>query len=149
MSSGDKIIIRTVSRPSGKDAEELVDWFCRVFGLSGEKGDIEPVLLKEIIETSVNGEGTTSKVLNEKLELPRSTVIYHLNRFIYSGLVVRRGRKYYLRSEDMESTLEELQSEIDREFGRMMEFAQRMDSLFEGNLDARNRGWKERRKGRA
>ena len=147
MSSGDKIIIRTVNKPSGKDTEELVNWFCRVFGLSGEKSEIEPVLLKEIIKTSMHGEGTTSKVLNEKLDLPRSTVIYHLNRFIYSGLVIRRGRRYYLRSEDMESTLEELQSEIDREFGCMMEFAQRMDSLFESDAYARSRRWKERRKG--
>jgi predicted transcriptional regulator len=147
MSSGDKIIIKTVGKPSERgDAAELVDWFCRVFGLSGEKSEIEPVLLKEIIQTSMHGDGTTSKVLNQKLKLPRSTVIYHLNRFIYSGLVIRRGRKYYLRSEDMESTLEELQNEIDREFGRMMEFAQRMDSLFEGNSDAGYRKWRERRK---
>ena len=143
MSSGDKIVIRTLSRPSGKDAEELVDWFCKVFGLSGEKNEVEPALLKEVIKTSLLGDGTTSKVLNEKLDMPRSTVIYHLNRFIYSGLVVRRGRRYYLRSEDMASTIEDLQNDIDREFNRMMEFAEKMDSLFEGRADVRRRKWRE------
>ncbi len=139
MSSADKIVIRTVGRPSGKDAEELVDWFCKVFDLSKEKGEIEPLLLREVIKNSLVGSGTTSKALNEKLELPRSTVIYHLNRFIYSGLVIRRGRRYYLRSEDMASTLEELQGEIDREFGRMMEFAEKMDSFFEEDSHAGRR----------
>lgn len=109
--------------------EDLYEWFCEVFGLANKGAEIEPLILKEIVGNSVSGEGVTSKNLNEKLSIPRSTVIYHLNRFIYSGLVIRKGRKYYLRSNDMESTIEELQADMVREFNRMMEFAEMLDKI--------------------
>lgn len=140
MASGEKIVLNTVSRPTKADVEELTEWFCRVFGL-GVKG-LEPAMLKEIIENTNEGEGITSKDLNRKLEVPRTTVIYHLNRFIYSGIVVRKGRRYFLRSEDMESTIEELQADMEREFNRMLEFAQKMDELIESDVHGRRRARK-------
>jgi predicted transcriptional regulator len=137
MASEEKIVLKAVTKPSRDDVDELTNWFCKVFGL-GEK-ELEPAMLKEIIENTTGGSGTTSKDLNRKLDVPRTTVIYHLNRFIYSGIVVRKGRRYYLRSEDMESTIEELQADMEREFGRMMEFAQKMDELIESDMHGRRR----------
>jgi hypothetical protein len=131
----EKIVIKTVNRPDGKDIEALSGWFCKVFDLSNGRSAIEPLILQEIANTSLKGDGTTSKMLNKKLSVPRSTVIYHLNRFIYSGLVIRRGRKYFLRSNDMVSTLEDLQGEILREFSRLIEFAEKMDEIIEGGID--------------
>ena len=139
MSSQEKIVIKTLSKPTNEDIDTLTDWFCKVFDLASEKDTLEPAMLSEIIKNSVTGEGTTSKVLNRKLSAPRSTVIYHLNRFIYTGLVVRKGRRYYLRSEDMEGTIEEMQADIEREFNRMLEFAQKMDSLLESGLYGKRR----------
>ncbi len=131
MSTEEKIVLRSISRPSSTDMKELTDWFIKVFDLGGKEGGLETAMFKEIIVNNIEGKGVTSKVLNKKLEVPRSTVIYHLNRFIYSGLVVRKGRKYYLRSEDMHGTIEELHADIEREFSRMMQFADMMDKLFE------------------
>jgi predicted transcriptional regulator len=88
---------------------------------------------------SIHGEGVTSKSLNQKLDVPRSTVIYHLNQFIYSGLVVRKGRRYYLRSDDMTSTLQEMQADMMREFSRMMELAAKFDEIVEEDTHGRKR----------
>ncbi len=139
MAATSKIVIKAINKPGKENAEVLSEWFCEVFDLANNPEAVEPQLFQEIAESNINGEGITSKELNEKLEMPRSTVIYHLNRFIYSGLVIRRGRKYYLRSEDMESTIEDLQSEMVREFDRMLSFAQKMDEILEGNTDARRK----------
>ncbi len=138
MATEEKIVIRQVNRPARQNVDGLVNWFCESLDL-GNKGALEPVMLKEIINRSMNGNGVTSKELNSKLDTPRTTVIYHLNRFIYSGIVVRKGRKYYLRSEDMASTIEELQSDMEREFGRLIEFAEKMDALFESDVYGRKR----------
>lgn len=139
MASEEKIVLRSVSRPSNTDIKELTDWFMKVFDLAGKNDPIEPVMFKMIIANNTEGNGVTSKMLNKELDVPRSTVIYHLNRFIYSGLVVRKGRKYYLRSENMHGTIEELRADIEREFSRMMQFADMMDKLFEENAYARRR----------
>lgn len=137
--SEEKIVLKTVNRPAKANIDGLSDWFCKVFDLSGKDDWLEPAMFKEIVGNNKEGKGVTSKMLNKKLDVPRTTVIYHLNRFIYSGLVVRRGTKYYLRSEDMASTLEELQAEMELEFSRMIEFAEKMDKMFESDVYGRKR----------
>lgn len=137
MPSEEKMVIRQVNRPQKEDVDTLVSWFLQAFDLTGEKESLEPVMLKEIIDKSIKGSGVTSKELNSKLDTPRTTVIYHLNRFIYSGLVVRKGRRYYLRSIDMESTLEEMQADMTREFQRLMSMAEKLDGIFEEELHGR------------
>lgn len=139
MVTEEKIVIKQVPKPTKENADALVVWFCKTFDMQVESDSMEPGLFKEIVTNSITGTGITSKDLNEKLDVPRSTVIYHLNRFIYSGLVVRKGRRYYLRSEGMTGTIEELQADMQRDFNRMMEFAQKMDELFEGDLSGRKR----------
>ncbi len=139
MATEEKIVLRTVNRPAKTDINDLSDWFCKVFDLSGKDDWLEPAMFKEIVSNNKDGKGVTSKMLNKKLDVPRTTVIYHLNTFINSGLVIRRGTRYYLRSEDMKSTLEELQADMEREFGRLMEFAEKMDEMFESDTYGRKR----------
>ena len=138
MANTEKLVIKAINRPHGAGEEKLLEWFCDVFDLGGS-GNLEPEILKEIAGSSINGIGVTSMELKEKLETPRSTVIYHLNRFIYSGIVIRKGRRYYLRSSDMASTMEELQSEILHEFNRLINFAQRLDQMIEEDMHGRRK----------
>ena len=129
----ERIIVRSIGKPSKDSIDEMTFWFCRAFDLASKDESMEPALLKEIVSASTSGSGVTSKELNARLDVPRTTVIYHLNRFICSGLIVRKGRKYFLRSEDMESTIEELQADMLREFSRMLEFAERFDEMMTGD----------------
>ncbi|VVB77062.1 Uncharacterised protein [uncultured archaeon] len=134
----ERIIIRLMAKPSEESADDLMAWFCKAFDLASTSQDLEPTMFKEIVSASASGSGVTSKELNDRLEIPRTTVIYHLNRFIGSGLVVRKGTRYFLRSTDMESTIEELQADMLREFDRMLEFAEKFDDIVAGDaLDRR------------
>ncbi|MEM0200894.1 MAG: hypothetical protein QXD23_00635 [Candidatus Micrarchaeaceae archaeon] len=140
----EKIVIKSVGRPEKEDIDHLSMWFCEVFDLGNKEDEIEPNILKEIIIKSNLGKGVTSKELNKDLEIPRSTVIYHLNRFIDVGLIIRKGRQYYLRSDDLKSTIEDMQAEMFREFNRVIDFAQRMDNILEVDFNGRGK----KRKGR-
>ncbi|MGC8587098.1 MAG: hypothetical protein ACP5K9_02295 [Candidatus Micrarchaeia archaeon] len=127
------VIVKSVGKPRDTSSDELIRWFCRAFGLTEKPEDMEPKLLKAIVHASFAGKGITSKELYKMLEEPRSTIIYHLNRLIETGVIVRKGRRYYLRSADMQSTIEELQADMMREFERFEEYAEKLDSLFEAD----------------
>jgi predicted transcriptional regulator len=139
MSAGERLVIRQVAKPSKDTIDEFVNWFCKVFNLSESKSSAEPKMLRIIANRSFSYEGITSKELHKLLSMPRSTTIYHLNRFISSGIVVRKGRKYYLRSENMEDTIGELQDDMLREFNRMMDFAEKFDKLVESEVYGREK----------
>ena len=134
-----KIVLKIVNKPGEDTARALTDWFLESFDLSGKDDLLEQAMFKELVGNSLKGTGTTSKELNKELDLPRSTVIYHLNRFIGSGLVVRKGRRYYLRAEDFESTIQELQGEMLMEFSRMMQFASKLDAIMEDEINGRRK----------
>lgn len=144
MPKAEKIAIKTVSRPAEEDAKSLTNWFFDSFDLSGKGDDQERKMFNEIVSNSLKGIGISSKEISKLQKLPRSTVIYDLNKFIGSGLVVRKGRKYYLRASDFESTIQELQAEMLTEFNRMMQFASRLDEIMEGEIhgkrEKRSRG---------
>lgn len=142
MATGEKIAVRQIQKPQKENVDTLVSWFLKSLDISENEDTLEPGMLKEIVVTSFEGIGITSRELNDKLETPRTTVIYHLNRFISSGLIVRRGRKYFLRATDMESTIEEMQADMAREFGRMMEIAEKFDQMMMGDIYGRRKGQK-------
>ena len=134
----ERILIKTVTKPVREDTQALADWFCDVLGLSGKEED-EPELFKELVSNSLNGEGITSKTLSEELQMPRSTVIYRLNEFIATGIAVRKGRRYFLRGEDLATTMEEMQADMEREFNRMITFASKFDDIISETYVKRKR----------
>ncbi|MGI0141266.1 MAG: hypothetical protein ACREBF_01275 [Candidatus Micrarchaeales archaeon] len=146
MAAEEKIVVRQVQRPQKENVDTFVSWFLKSLDLSENENALEPGMLKEIVSASFVGIGVTSKELNSKLDTPRTTVIYHLNRFISSGLVVRKGRKYFLRATDMESTIEEMQADMTREFGRMMQIAEKFDQMIMGDLYGRGKGQRRNKK---
>ena len=72
-------------------------------------------------------------------DLARSTVIYHLNRFIDSGLLVKKGRNYYLRASVMSKAIEEIEYDIDRELSRMLDTAKQFDKLMSLQMKKRKK----------
>jgi len=134
MPKAEKIVVKAVNRPTEESANSLTDWFFDAFDLSGKGDTQEREMFKELINNTLKGVGTTSKQLSTELKLPRSTAIYDLNKFINSGLIVRKGRKYYLRSDNLAGTKQELQAEMATEFTRMMEFANKLDELMQDEI---------------
>ncbi len=127
----ERIVIKFVERPDFDDQEKMLKWFCEVFGLSSSDSDysIEEQILKKFTYAAYRNRGLASSELKLKTDLARSTVIYHLNRFIEAGLLVKRGRKYYLRASEMYKAIEEIEYDINREMQRMLDTAKEFDKL--------------------
>lgn len=127
----EKIIIKVTEKPN-RDPEKIINWFCIVFGLSDEeeKNNIETQILKKFIMNAENkNNGITSSDLKFNKHIPKSTVIYHLNRFISSGLIIKKGRKYYLRATNLLKAIEEIEYDINKEFKKMLDIALDFDKL--------------------
>jgi predicted transcriptional regulator len=146
-----RIVIQFVERPDSGNPEEIIKWFCEVFGFATEGGDsVEESIFRRFAEVAHRHEGLTSSEVTVNMTIARSTVIYHLNRFIDSGLLVKKGRKYYLRASEMSKTIEEIEYDIEREMRRMLDTAREFDklmdtrtkrlSLSKGVVNARKRG---------
>jgi predicted transcriptional regulator len=127
-----RIVIRTVERVSNRTPTEFVKWLCEALGLAeGEENAkaLDQQILEKLIVASRLDTGITSSEIGKKEGIARSTVIYHLNRLINTGLVTKRGRKYYLRAMDVASTIKEIEYDIDREFSRIHDAAQEFDRV--------------------
>ena len=132
----EQIMIRFIEKPDQNDAEGIIRWYCDVFGLSSQEAEnpVEEQILKSFVEAARDGKGLSSSELDLETKLARSTVIYHLNRFRDAGLVVKRGRKYYLRAGGMEKVIQEIGYDLERELRGLIDSAKRLDLMMHSNM---------------
>lgn len=132
----EQIAIRFIEKPDLNDAEGIIRWFCNVFGLSNPEAEnpVEEQILKTFVAAARDGKGLSSSELDLESKLARSTVIYHLNRFRDAGLLVKRGRKYYLRAGEMEKVIQEIGYDLERELRGLIDTARRLDAMMHGNM---------------
>jgi predicted transcriptional regulator len=152
MNGNKEIVIRSIEKPSrGKEnADTLIRWFCVAFGLSksDEKESLEEKILKKFIYAAFKNEGLSSSEISFGKPIPRSTIIYHLNRFVELGIIVKRGRKYYLRAMDMASTIKELEYDMNREMMKMFDIAEELNNMVLKSLGAQ-KALKGKKQGRS
>ncbi|MEM0147074.1 MAG: helix-turn-helix domain-containing protein [Candidatus Micrarchaeaceae archaeon] len=130
------VLLKKVRKTHIEEPEEIVNALCDALSISG-RSEAESATLRKIAESTAAGKGLTSKALSKELKIPRSTVIYRLNYFINAGLVIRRGRQYFMRGASLEETLEELQAETLAEFNRLMKLASKFDEMMESEIYGR------------
>lgn len=135
----ERIVIRFVERPDMDDTRKMIRWFCEVFGLASESANfgVEEQILRRFAEAAYRNEGLSSSELDLDTDLARSTIIYHLNRFIDAGLLVKRGRKYYFRASEMSKAIQEIEYDINRELMRMLDAAREFDRIMEQGFKRR------------
>jgi predicted transcriptional regulator len=125
----ERIEIRFVEMPDSQDPASIIRWFCRVFGLSTEGDSLEEQIFRNFVEAAYTNKGLASSELKLDTTLSRSTVIYHLNRFIEAGLLVKHGRRYSLRASELSKAIEEIEYDINREMSRMLDTAKEYDRM--------------------
>ncbi len=135
----ERIVIRFLERPNSNNPDQIIKWFCEVFGLAGEdeENPIGEQILKNFVQAAQRDSGLSSSELKLDTDLARSTVIYHLNRFIDAGLLVKKGRKYFLRASEMQKAIEEIEYDVSREMQRMMDTAKEFDMMLQGSMAKR------------
>ncbi len=123
-----QITLKRVERPSKKGFERELERFCEAFGISPENDSLSRDILREILKKESSGrEGIRSIIISRKMHVTRGGAIYHLNRLMDTGLIVRRGRQYELRGQNLRDTVEEMEEDMRRLFKNMRRMAAEID----------------------
>ena len=126
-----QINLKKLDYPVPGDLNDDIDFICKSFGYFTQRdkqdtaGKIFRLLVKEVAEES---KGLRSDEIADKLNLTRGTIIYHLNNFISSGLVIRESNAYRLRSQSLQKCIDEIQEDIYRMLSQMREIARDIDN---------------------
>jgi predicted transcriptional regulator len=126
-----QIIIRYVTVPSeDDDLDAGLDFIYQCLGLGDDRDEIGMMVFRALVKASRQGSGISSKDIAQLSHVTQAAIIYHLNQFKRSGLVVKEGRNYYLRGHTLENTLEDMESDMTRRFDRMKKIAKKIDGYF-------------------
>ncbi len=123
-----QIVIRYIAVPSAdEDIDADIDYVYQCLGLGDERDDVGRVVFRALVKSSQRGEGISSRDIMELSETSQAAVIYHLNNFQRSGLVVKDGRNYFLRGQSLSETLEEMEGDIRRRFEHLKQVARKIE----------------------
>ena len=61
----------------------------------------------------------------------QGAIVYHINMFMSHGLVIKQGRRYFLRSASLDETIEELEQDMLRRMRKLRELAKHIDEEME------------------
>src|SRR4030095_1425723 len=112
-----QIIIRYVSVPADEESmDSALDYIYQCLGLGDDRDDVGPAVFRAVVKASARGEGISSRDLMQLNEVSQAAVIYHLNIFQRSALVVKDGRNYFLRAPTLIQTLDEMENDVRRRF---------------------------------
>jgi len=117
-------------RPEENNHEAVMEWLCECLGLSDERDDIAKEIFKELVRASHQRAGVSTRELKDKTHVTQGAVVYHMNVFIRSGIVIRQGRMYYLRAQTLDDTLSELEEYMIRRMNRLRELAKKLEGSF-------------------
>ncbi len=125
-----QIEIRDIEEPKAANPEATIDWIFRCLG-GNEQDELAKEVFREIVKTGEKGVRSTEiqEKVQEKKGVTQGAVVYHLNTFRRSGLIVKEGRYYYLKRPTLERTLEEMEYEMLRHFQRMKRLARMMEKF--------------------
>lgn len=125
-----QIVIRYISVPPVEtDLDNEIDWIYRCLGLGDERDEVGKLVFRAIVKASRTGEGISSRDIMQFGEVTQAAIIYHLNLFQRSGLVVKEGRNYFLRAPTLEQTLAEMEEDLLRRFDQLKKIAKKIDGL--------------------
>jgi predicted transcriptional regulator len=126
-----QIIIRYVTVPTeDDDLDAGLDFIYQCLGLGDERDEIGMMVFRALVKASRQGSGISSRDIAQLSHVTQAAIIYHLNQFRRTGLVVKEGRNYYLKGHTLENTLEEMESDMSRRFERMKKIAKKIDGYF-------------------
>lgn len=122
-----EIVIKTIDESMDPTPEKQLDWIFQCLGFESDD-TIAKEIFKELIKNS--DRGIRSAEISMKCNVTQGAVVYHLNTFMRSGLVVKQGRYYHLKKPTLYATLSDLEEETVRHFEKMRRLARMLDEIF-------------------
>lgn len=131
-----ELSVKSIEPPFSNRIEEELDYLCKSFGLLEPLGKEKTTsqVFKELFNTShssIKEPGQhgmlSSSELAKRMRISRGAVINQLNNLQRSGLVVKRGRLYGVRSNSILRTIEELEADVNKVFEKTKKIAKQID----------------------
>jgi predicted transcriptional regulator len=125
-----KIVIKKIRSPAPDDLDEDIDFICKSLGYFSKRDRQETAgsIFRLLVRISSNSDqGLTSDEIAEELNLTRGAIVYHLNSFMKSGIVIKENRYYRLRSASMQKSLEEIKTDFERIMKQMIKISMDID----------------------
>jgi len=126
-----KITIVTVRKPPHASVNEELQWFGSSLGLFSLRDKDRSMfrIFIELIKSAKLGQPMTSDGLAESTGLSRGTVVHHLNKLIDSGLVLYDGKHYWLRDNNLELLIDEIQRDAEKTIEDLRRVARELDRM--------------------
>ncbi len=122
-----RITIIELSAPNSRSVQEELGWICSSFDLDPKRDQLAFEIFLHLLDKSRKGEGVKTIDITKTAKVTQAAIVYHMNAFMRSGIIVKRGRKYFLRGGNLEETITELENDILHRMRRMREMAKRID----------------------
>ncbi len=122
-----KIVIFELEAPKKPNVEEEIKWLCRCLGLDPEKDKLAFDIFLHLLAANRSGDGIKTINITRSSKVTQAAAVYHMNVFMRSGLVVKKGSKYFLRGSTLGETFELMESDVMRKMGQLRQIARRID----------------------
>ena len=116
-----ELTIQRRRRPREDDADQLIEYLLSSLGFHQK-------IYRDIVKKLIHNE-LTSTELSQGLA-KRTTTIYHLNKLMRAGIIVRKGSRYQIRDGSFERMVEELLRDVERVFEDLLWAARILDKKF-------------------
>ena len=127
------IVIRRVEQPPETTPESKLEWICECLGID-RNDELARNIFKEIVVASEKRDGVSTRDMMEKANVTQGAIVYHMNSFMRSGIIIKQGRKYYLRSQTLTHTIEDIEQDMVRMLSRMRKIAKLLEDDFRMRL---------------
>lgn len=124
-----RYVVKNLKHPLKEDVNRDIEWLCNCLGFVGTKDKEKTAIkiFKLLVEAAKEGKGLTSDEITESVKPTRGAVVYHLNKFMRSGIVIKVNSRYELRMSSIKKTVEEINLDIQRVFHNISEIAESVD----------------------
>ncbi len=122
--------VKKLKEPTEKQLDKDIEWICSSLGFITPRDQDNTALkiLKALIKSAKEDKGLTSEELTKLVEPTIGSVIYHLNRLMKAGLVVKLEGKYELRMNSLLITIDEIQKDINMVLEDIKKVAEDIDN---------------------
>lgn len=122
-----QISLIDIQLPSDETAESELEWIFQCLGLGGDEDKLAKEIFKQIVKATRDSQGISSRELKDSEKVTQAAIVYHLNVFMRSGLVIKQGRIYMLRAPTLEETLDELENDLVSRLERIKRIAKKLE----------------------
>ncbi|MDD3042656.1 MAG: ArsR family transcriptional regulator [Methanosarcinaceae archaeon] len=126
-----QIVLKKLEKPSIKNLEDDLYWFCESFGFSSGR-DIENTatqIIFSMLENISRDKSISSEGLANDLEIKVSRVNHHLRNLRDSGLLYRENKKIFLRGGSLKAAVLEMRKDTERILDELECIAEEIDAV--------------------